>query len=97
MGGVFHLPVFSDLDWPGVARWALDNDYQIIGATARGGLDYRRLVWPAKTLLCIGSEASGLMSVPPNALTARVTIPLAAGAESLNGAVAAGILIYAAL
>ena len=94
MGGVFMLPVFTDLSWATVGRWALDQGYAVVAADAGGGTDYRRLAWPDKTLLCIGNEARGLASIPPEAVDERVFIPLAEGAESLNAAVAAGILIF---
>jgi TrmH family RNA methyltransferase len=94
MGGVFHVPVFIDLSWATVGRWALEQGYTVIAADAGGGTDYRKLTWPDKTLLCIGNEARGLVSVPPDEVAERAFIPLAEGAESLNAAVAAGILIF---
>ncbi|MEL7624782.1 MAG: RNA methyltransferase [Clostridiales bacterium] len=97
MGGIFHLPVFTDVTWSIAARWALDQGYQTVAADAGGGRDYRKLAWQGKTLLCIGNEARGLLTIPLAEVDERVFIPLAQGAESLNAAVAAGILIYEAL
>ncbi|HSA56160.1 MAG TPA: RNA methyltransferase [Gemmatimonadaceae bacterium] len=49
---------------------------------------------PARLALAVGNEGSGL-SAPVRAAAARlVSVPLAAGVESLNVAVAAGILLY---
>jgi TrmH family RNA methyltransferase len=96
MGGVFHLPVFDDLSWPSVYRWALESDYSVIAADLGKGTDFTGFNWPRRTLLCIGGEASGLISVPEGDIQEHVFIPLAKGAESLNAGVAAGILLYAA-
>ncbi len=97
MGGIFHLPVFTEVTWSAAARWALDQGYKTVAADAGGGRDYRRLPWQNKTLLCIGNEARGLLSIPLTEVDERVFIPLAQGAESLNAAMAAGILIYEAV
>jgi TrmH family RNA methyltransferase len=97
MGGIFRVPVFRDVTWSATARWASDQGYQTVAARAEGGMDYRRLPWQEKTLLCIGNEARGLLTAPPEEVDERVCIPLAQGAESLNAAVAAGILIYEAV
>ena len=94
MGGVFHVPVFTDIAWKTAARWALDRGYAAVAADAGGGKDFRRMNWPTKTLLCIGNEAGGLLTVPAEEVAERVFVPLAEGAESLNAAVAAGILIF---
>lgn len=49
---------------------------------------------PARLALAVGNEGAGL-SAPVQAAAARsVSLPLAAGVESLNVAVAAGILLY---
>ena len=96
MGGVFHVPVFDNVGWATLSRWALDSGYRVIAADAGRGRDYSGFDWPEKTLLCIGGEAAGLSSVPERDVEERVFIPLAPGAESLNAGVAAGILLYAA-
>lgn len=94
MGGIFNLPVFCGLPWASVAKWAGAQGFSVIAADSGGGEDYRSMVWPGKTLLCIGNEGAGLASVPEEDVDRRVTIPLAQGADSLNAAVAAGILIF---
>ena len=96
MGGIFHVPVCLEQEWDEVARWAIGQNYAIVAADPHEAVDYRRYPWPQRTLLCIGNEGRGLLTVKPADVTARVKIPLAGGAESLNAAVAAGILIYEA-
>jgi TrmH family RNA methyltransferase len=94
MGGIFHVPVFADIGWQAAAEWALRQGFRVVAASPGGGMDYRLMAWPEKTLLCIGSEAMGLASIPAEEVDGQVSIPLAEGAESLNAGVAAGILIF---
>ena len=96
MGGIFHVPVMNGVDWPDAARWALDRGYEVIAAESGKGRDYRSINWPKKTLLCIGNEAWGLVTIPAAEVKERVYIPVKEGAESLNAAVAAGILVFEA-
>ena len=97
MGGLFHLPVFTGVSWSSAAGWAAGLGYTVVAAVPGGGTDYRTMAWPEKTLLCVGNEARGLLTVEEEDVAGRVYIPLAEGAESLNAAVAAGILIFSAL
>jgi TrmH family RNA methyltransferase len=93
MGAHFHLPVIS-------ATWAeLGEKLAGIGvwlAEAREGTPYPKVNWRAPSALLIGSEAEG---PSPDALQftdRRVCIPMPGRAESLNAAVAAGILMFEA-
>jgi tRNA G18 (ribose-2'-O)-methylase SpoU len=49
---------------------------------------------PDRLLLCLGAEASGLRAKTRRALDGTVGIPLAPAVESLNVAVAAGVLAW---
>jgi rRNA methylases len=55
----------------------------------------RRLAGVAPLVLAIGSEGHGLSAPLVAALDRRVTIPVSPNVESLNAAVATGILLYA--
>ena len=57
------------------------------------GTPVSRLEKPEKLVLIIGSEGAGIRSDIISLATARVAIPLARGAESLNVSVAAGIIL----
>lgn len=56
------------------------------------GTPLREVRPPAAAVVVIGNEGRGLSSAVAATLTARVTIPRRGGAESLNAAVAAGIV-----
>jgi TrmH family RNA methyltransferase len=91
MGSLFHLPVMT-ADLKQYLRSLLDAGYEIAGAHLDGQTEYR-LDW-RKTCLVIGNESHGLSSDVKSLTTQLIKIPMFGKAESLNAAVAAGILIY---
>jgi tRNA G18 (ribose-2'-O)-methylase SpoU len=50
--------------------------------------------WTRPSALIIGGEAAGASAEAERLARARVTIPMPGSAESLNAAVAAGILLF---
>jgi 23S rRNA (guanosine2251-2'-O)-methyltransferase len=67
--------------------------FWVLGAETNG-TPVDRLELPERLLLCFGGEAAGLRSKTKRALDGTVAIPLAEGVESLNLAVAAGVLAW---
>jgi RNA methyltransferase, TrmH family len=65
----------------------------LVGAAADGE-DLRRYAAPPRLALAVGNEGQGLSDELRAACDAFVAIPMADGAESLNVAVAAGILMH---
>ena len=100
MGATFRHPVVQLDDAPFIA-WARDHSVTLWAAAADGvplarALDTRT---SPKELIAVivGNEGAGIRP-QLNAIAAqRVAIPLARGAESLNVAIAAGILLYEVL
>ncbi len=90
MGSVFHLPV-KKVGLDDVMR--LKNDgYSILGADLSGNTEFK--INGDRTGLVIGSEAHGISKRVLGLIDTRIKIPMYGQAESLNAAVAAGILIY---
>lgn len=93
MGASFRLPAVhaapeATLDWLGrhkVALWA----------AAAGGDPVPAVRDPVA--LAVGNEGAGLSEAVTRAASRRVAIPLRPGVESLNVAVAAGILLHEVL
>ena len=96
MGANFRHPVVSLDDaafiaWTrarGVTLWATAADGVPIGRVKRG---------PGPVGVIVGNEGAGIRPALNAVAAQRVAIPLAPGAESLNVAVAAGILLYEVL
>jgi TrmH family RNA methyltransferase len=96
MGALFRLPSVSSsaeefLGWArrnGVELWTTAADGEPVNRIGAQGPDL-----PAVGLV-VGNEGAGVSPALVSAARRRVAIPLAPGVESLNVAVAAGILLY---
>jgi len=96
MGATFRHPVVQLDDGPFIT-WARERGVTLWAATA-DGVPLPRVLEGARKeewiAVIVGNEGAGIRP-QLNAIAAqRVAIPLAHGAESLNVAVAAGILLY---
>jgi TrmH family RNA methyltransferase len=94
MGALFHHPVLSST-WEELASFLAAGGVELWGADAAGEPVARtRGVRPPRLALALGNEGAGL-SRDAKALVHRlVGLPIAAEIESLNVAVATGILLY---
>jgi RNA methyltransferase, TrmH family len=98
MGATFRHPVVQLDDGPFIT-WARDNGVTLWAAAADGvplarALQAREEKADSVIAVIVGNEGAGIRP-QLNAIAAqRVAVPLARGAESLNVAVAAGILLY---
>jgi TrmH family RNA methyltransferase len=66
----------------------------VLWGTDAAGMPLDRLEAPRHLALALGNEGSGLSSAARQRAAASVALPLAAGVESLNVAVSAGIFLY---
>jgi tRNA G18 (ribose-2'-O)-methylase SpoU len=96
MGSALRLPVLSseslerDLD-----RLAADGGFTIVAATTEPDAEpLDAFCAPARLALVFGSESAGLGPDWLSRCQRRLTIPMRPGADSLNLAVAAGIILY---
>lgn len=94
MGSIFAMPLvrleqkpFLDLlrQWPG----------ESVGTHLKATESYRRS-YKAPTLLVMGSEGKGLSEEASAACSTLVRIPMKGGAESLNVAIATGLMLFEA-
>ncbi|MFH0938600.1 MAG: RNA methyltransferase [Planctomycetota bacterium] len=77
---------------------AARRNLRLVATRAHGGRPYKQFDWQNRPLaLCIGSEGEGLPAEIEAACQETVTIPMKGKAESLNAAVAASILLFAAV
>jgi RNA methyltransferase, TrmH family len=96
MGAAFRLPSVTLTEAEFLA-WAGSHDVAI-WVTAADGEPFRRAKAPRSAVaLVVGNEGAGVSTGIANGAARRVAIPLRPGAESLNVAIAAGILLYEAL
>ncbi|HEC21612.1 MAG TPA: RNA methyltransferase [Chloroflexi bacterium] len=91
MGAHFRLPV-QYLSWEGImSRLA---DHAIFLAEAGHGAPYFQVDWTQRCALIVSEEAHGPSERARQAAHAPVTIPMPGQMESLNVAIATGILLF---
>lgn len=96
-GSIFHLPVVNGGEVGTVVGQLRSLGFTTVGTVVRDGTDYTRFDWTAKVAVVLGNEASGLPDELASTLDARVSIPMAGRAESLNVGVSAAVLCFEAL
>ncbi|KMY57812.1 RNA methyltransferase [Geobacillus sp. FSL K6-0789] len=92
-GSLFHLPVVKgDLaQW--IARFK-EQGIPVYGTALENAVDYRTVPPSSSFALLVGNEGSGVRREWLEMTTETIYIPIYGQAESLNVAVAAGILLY---
>jgi TrmH family RNA methyltransferase len=95
MGATFRLPAAATTD-DELRAW-LEREHATVWAATAQGTPLSRMDKPERLVVIVGSEAAGIRPEVEALAGTRVSIPLARGAESLNVAVAAGIILHGAL
>lgn len=94
MGAIFHHPALS-CTWDELHRFLAASDIPVWGADAAGEpLDALERPLPPRLAIAVGNEGAGLSSDAASRLARKVAIRTSPDVESLNVAVAAGILLY---
>lgn len=94
-GAVLRVPVFRVDDLGDYAVKLKAAGVAIHAAVARDGDDPAKIALPERVALLLGGEGRGVPEGLLLACEGTVTIPMAAGTESLNVATAAAVLGYA--
>ena len=92
MGASFHFPVLQTT-WAEVDDFAAANRVVVWGADA-GGTPLGGVQAPARLALVVGNEGAGLSPEARSRAAQLVALPTGPVVESLNVAVATGILLY---
>ncbi|AXS39194.1 RNA methyltransferase [Breoghania sp. L-A4] len=93
MGSIFHMPI-ARMTRETFLKWRKSWPGAVIGTHLEGSIDYRKAAYTDPTLLLMGTEQSGLPEEMTAACTQLVRIPQAGQADSLNLAVATGVMLY---
>jgi TrmH family RNA methyltransferase len=93
MGTIFWKPVMQS-SFDDFIQWARKGEYQLIGTSTHGDVDYQTLIPKIPWILVLGNEQKGLSSEQLKACDVTVSMPMKGRVSSLNLAVAAGVLLY---
>ena len=96
MGAVFTQQV-AQAPWSEFVTWLRQGEGQLVAASLRDAVPYRGAPYRAPCFVLVGNESRGLPEEYEEACDLRVTIPMRGRADSLNAAIAAGVLAYEVL
>lgn len=96
MGASFRLPVWTNADYFEVLDWAVSRNLIPICADINSRKSYTEIDWKKARLLIFGSEAGGLSAEEREKISENLIIPMGNAVESLNLAVACGVILFEA-
>jgi len=96
MGALFAVPVARAADAAEFFAWAGGSGVTVVTTSAKADRSFWEASYPRPLALLLGAEGAGLPDDVLAAGDAQVRIPMTGTAESLNLAVAAGLLLYQA-
>jgi TrmH family RNA methyltransferase len=94
MGSIFAVPIVSTRQ-EAFLTWRANWPGMVVGASLQAKNDFRAQVYGDPTLVLMGNEQAGLTPTLTDTCDFAVKIPMRGRADSLNLAVATGIMIYA--
>ena len=94
MGSIFRMNLRTTDDLPGELLNLREKGYSILSSQLDGMPFYEREKVAAQFALIIGNEGNGVSEAVQQTATHRVRLPMRGGAESLNAAIAAAIMMY---
>jgi TrmH family RNA methyltransferase len=90
-GAHFRLPILA-VSWSEIKTRL--QDLQVWLASAEGEISYTTVDWQGPLALIVGGEAHGASQAAAALVDRQVKIPMARAMESLNVAVATGVLLF---
>lgn len=97
MGSLFHVPVVSGIGEDNFIAEAKDAGYELLVTSLEGADNLYKADLGGRIAFVMGNEAGGVSANLLERADKRVFIPMAGRAESLNVAMAAGIVMFEAL
>ena len=93
-GSLLRVNVFEGLESDEAIRLCREQGIRIVASDLEGSVEYTAADLTGDMALVIGNEGSGVSDEIRQAADSKVRIPMEGTIESLNAAVAAGLLMY---
>ena len=94
MGSIFRMGFSFPDSLPDALRDLKEKGFSVLSSQLDGSSFFTREKMASSFVLVIGNEGSGVSPEVRDIATHRLALPMRGGAESLNAAVAAGIMMY---
>ncbi len=96
MGASFRLALWTNAEFFEVLTWAKEKSLISVCADIKAEKSYLEIDWKKPRLLIFGSEAHGLSANEKAEINESLLIPMGNEVESLNLAVACGVILFEA-
>jgi TrmH family RNA methyltransferase len=96
MGSAFRLPMWNGPSYAEMIDWCRERGIATVCADVDAKTAYTGVDWTGPSALILGPESTGLTAEELELADQRVSIPMKGMAESLNVAVAGGVLLFEA-
>lgn len=93
MGSIFHLPVMTEVDLAASLGVCRTSDCTIYSTELERSEDIRKATFAKRSVVVIGSESHGVSESISALADKRIKIPQFGKAESLNAAMACGVIL----
>ncbi|KAJ50756.1 TrmH family RNA methyltransferase [Clostridium tetanomorphum] len=94
MGSIFHIPVVEDDNFQ-ILNSLINKGFKILASSLQSDKNFYDLnLKESKVIISIGNEGNGISDEIYNMAHQTFKIPMPGGAESLNAAVAASIIMF---
>jgi TrmH family RNA methyltransferase len=93
MGALFSCQ-FVKTSFEEFSTWVIQERIHVIGTSDKGAVDYQEIKYPNPLILLMGSERQGLSQPAMDLCEAMVKVPMVGSSDSLNLAVATGVVLY---
>ncbi len=94
MGAIFQLPFFENVEIRDLIPLLRDRGYHIRASVPENGISVKNMQKPLKSALVIGSESQGVQENILKRVDEKITILPKGSGDSLNAAIACGIIVY---
>lgn len=93
MGSLFHLPVADEIEVSEFIERCRQENFNVYSTELADSEDIRKVSFAQKSLIIIGNESHGVSKDLSMLADAKISIPKFGKAESLNAAMACGIVL----
>ena len=94
MGSLFHIPVIYDDKDNTIVKELCNKGFSLLSTSLEGDKDFFEEDLTGKLIISVGNEGNGVSKEIYDLSDKKVKIPMPGGAESLNVAIAASIILY---
>ncbi len=94
MGSIFRMGISLPASLPDALRHYREQGYSVLSSELEGDPFYGRQAVSNRIVLVIGNEGNGISPAVRAEATHHLKLPMRGGAESLNAAIAAAIMMY---